>query len=116
MTNFQSVDQKLKSLGWDWGHPRIKVYISDLNQIKNATYSPSTLPGKHYAKILAFAETYKNIDRFLISQNKDWSEPLILNFFAMNSTRDKKGNSTNRLKLSKWLELNDLVVEFFCPF
>lgn len=116
LPNYKTVSALLKELGMDWFEPRIVAWINDFNRINKQTYSPTNLPDRAYQKLTIFLDTFSRIDRFLKSAGKSWSEPMIAKFFREQSTRDPNGIITNRLKLDKWLLLEQVVVENYCPF
>lgn len=114
--SFQTVDSQLKQMGWDWAHPRITAYINDFSAIHNITFSPATLPDRAYKKISAFLRIYKRINQLLVASESAWNEPAIIDYFRRQSVRDISGNPTNRLKLDKWIALEEMAIELYCPF
>lgn len=117
MNGIQAVNHELRQLvDWNWSHPRIVAYIDDLNRIKSQNYNHSNLPEKHYFKLVMFLQVYRRINQQLISFGVNWSHPRITEYFINHSERDRDGVITNRLKLHKWVKLEKLVIDWFCPF
>lgn len=114
--NYRTVNDKLVKLGWDWSHPRIVAYISDLNLRNKANYSISKLPSKHYHRLFRCLDLYEQIDKTLKACNASWSDAAIVDFFARYSEKDINGNSTNRLKVCTWIALEQFVRHSCIPF
>ncbi|AFY54632.1 hypothetical protein Riv7116_2101 [Rivularia sp. PCC 7116] len=114
--DFNTVDSKLESLGWDWNNPRITSYINELSVNYRKKFSASNLPQKHYRKLYQFLSFYEEIDKSLSSSYGRWDDPIIANFFTANSERDIRGKVTYRMKLKYWYQLKNIVDLNYIPF
>jgi hypothetical protein len=101
---------------WIWDDTRISAYIAHLTKIRQKRYTPATLPSEHYARLYQFLELYEEIDQIIRSCKGSWGNKIITDFFEQRSIRKKTGQSTNRLRMADWQELERIVKHYYIPF
>ncbi|MGB3756664.1 MAG: hypothetical protein WBA07_09850 [Rivularia sp. (in: cyanobacteria)] len=113
---YSAVDSKLKTLKLTWNDARVQAYIAQLSKIRRQRYTAATLPSKHYARLYQFLEVYERIQQMIRACRGSWNDEIISNFFRHRSVRKRAGQSTNRLKLEDWEELEKIVKNHYMPF
>lgn len=111
MPNYKSITTQLSRCGLSWYHARVTIFITQVSGKYNrkTPFTPQELPSKACIHLHNILNEYESINSHLKMMGVGWDDPVIKDFFKENA-------NSNRLTLSLWQQLKQLILAEYFPF